>query len=140
MNIDIRSFFLFLLIVLVSMGLLVYGLIETNKQPGQLQICELQENIYCQRNIYNEFNRTFYVKSDAASGMPGQMMLMSIAQITGVEQVYPSRYKFSITISPVYHWDDVEPEVIERIVKFVSAFDEAMVEAEEEKEPDQEGA
>ena len=79
--------------------------------------------IYCQHSELNKDTRHYYIKSEAVTGVPSQFLLQSIYKIPGIANVYPSPYKFTVAICPVYSWDEIEPQIYARIKEYLSAYE-----------------
>ncbi len=102
--------------------------------PNLFIINEVSDGIYIKHSEVNEWSRTYHVKSEASVGEAGMLMKYALFGIPGVNAVYPSPYCFVIHISPIYSWEDIEPEIISRIHKLMEAYKEGVAEAQRQKQ------
>ena len=109
-------------LVPVFILLIILGCSATKKQV-LTDIHLMQGVIYCQHSEINKDTRHYYVKSEACTGIGGQLLVQAIWSIPGVSNVYPSPYKLTVAICPVYSWDDIEPEILSRINKLLEAYE-----------------
>ena len=112
---------------LVPILILIFAIgCSTLPNPPPLTDIHLVEGvIYCQHSEINKDTRHYYIKSEAVTGTPSQFLLQAIYTIPGVANVYPSAYKFSVMISPVYSWDEIEPQIYSRIREFLAAHEKS---------------
>ena len=103
--------------------ILLIGCAGTPTLPPLTEIHHVQGVIYCQHSELNSDTRHYYIRSEAVVGMPGQMLQQSVYTIPGISSVYPSPYKLTVAICPIYSWDEIEPEIYKRINEFLTAYE-----------------
>ena len=112
---------------------LLFGCASLPTPPPLTEIHLVEGVIYCQHSEINKDTRHYYIKSEAVTGVPSQFLLQAIYTIPGVANVYPSAYKFSVAICPVYSWDEIEPQIYVRIKEFLAAHEKSKEEPAEDK-------
>ena len=105
---------------------------STTKQLLLTDIHLIQGAIYCEHSELDEFTRHYYIKSEACTGYGRMMFQQAIYSIPGVSNIYPSPYRISVMICPVYSWDVIEPEIISRINRLLEAYELGQLEPAEE--------
>jgi hypothetical protein len=104
------------------------------ESPGMENV---SENIYCQ-HTNDPLVRVFHVKCEGAHGQPGQLLVYTLVQVPGVQNIDPVPYQFTVRISPLFEWSEIEPQIIEIISKFIGVYSDAVEDAPEESNPEQE--
>ena len=102
---------------------LLFGCATLPTPPPLTEIHLVEGVIYCQHSELNKDTRHYYIKSEAVTGVPSQFLLQAIYKIPGIANIYPSPYKFTVAICPVYSWDEIEPQIYARIKEYLSAYE-----------------
>jgi hypothetical protein len=108
--------------LIIICAAVVFGC-ATTTTPILTDINPISELIYLQHSKIDVFTRHYYVKSEGCTGVAGNILVQSIWAIPGVSAVYPSPYKLSVAICPIYSWGDIEPEIISRINQLIEAYE-----------------
>ena len=84
---------------------------------------EFTATSWIEYNVWNIHNRTYHIRYSTDESMAPAIadLITGLEDIDGLSRMDVKRYKFEITKSPVYSWDEIEPEIKEAIEEFEKA-------------------
>ena len=81
----------------------------------------------------SEFIRTYHVKSEAAAGATNNILKMGIVTIHGITSVFSYNYSYAVTISPIFDWETIQPEILKRLNEMIEVYNEVKEKRDAEK-------